>query len=71
MLLYCRRVFLLVDSRRGVSDSDRTMMDMLNKAGLTYQVCAVINLYSFNTLIVFCGGHFISFYASFAIRVYM
>ncbi len=33
-----RRVFLLVDSRRGLMDTDRETMDMLNTAAVTYQI---------------------------------
>ncbi|MEO1304299.1 MAG: ribosome biogenesis GTP-binding protein YihA/YsxC [Pseudomonadota bacterium] len=33
-----RRVFLLVDSRRGLMDTDRETMDMLNAAAVTYQI---------------------------------
>ena len=33
-----RRVFLLVDSRRGLMDTDRGTMDMLNTAAVTYQI---------------------------------
>lgn len=35
-----RRVYVLVDSRRGVLDVDEDMMSMLNNAGLPYQVNA-------------------------------
>lgn len=33
-----RRVFLLVDSRRGLMDTDLETMDMLNTAAVTYQI---------------------------------
>lgn len=33
-----RRVFLLVDSRRGLMDTDEEVMDMLDKSAVTYQV---------------------------------
>ena len=33
-----RRVFLLVDSRRGLMDTDLEVMDMLDTAAVTYQV---------------------------------
>lgn len=33
-----RRVFLLVDSRRGLMDTDRETTDMLNTAAVTYQI---------------------------------
>ena len=33
-----RRVFLLVDSRRGLMDTDEEVMDMLDTAAVTYQV---------------------------------
>jgi GTP-binding protein len=33
-----RRVLLLIDSRHGVKDNDKTMMDMLDKAAVVYQV---------------------------------
>ncbi|QYJ02381.1 ribosome biogenesis GTP-binding protein YihA/YsxC [Thalassovita mediterranea] len=33
-----RRVFLLVDSRRGLMDTDHEVMDMLDSAAVTYQI---------------------------------
>lgn len=33
-----RRVFLLVDSRRGLMDTDHEVMDMLDAAAVTYQI---------------------------------
>lgn len=33
-----RRVFLLVDSRRGLMDTDNEVMDMLDTAAVTYQI---------------------------------
>ena len=33
-----RRVFILVDSRHGLKDSDEELMDMLDKAAVTYQI---------------------------------
>ena len=33
-----RRVFLLIDSRRGIKDIDETMMEHLNKAAVTFQI---------------------------------
>lgn len=33
-----RRVFILIDARHGVKDSDEELMDMLDKAAVTYQV---------------------------------
>ena len=33
-----RRVFILVDSRHGLKDTDEELMDMLDKAAVTYQV---------------------------------
>ena len=33
-----RRVFLLIDSRRGVMDTDGEVMDMLDAAAVTYQI---------------------------------
>lgn len=32
------RVFILVDSRRGVKDSDRKMMDLLDESAVNYQI---------------------------------
>jgi ribosome biogenesis GTP-binding protein YsxC/EngB len=34
-----RRVFVLIDSRRGMMDSDLDMLHTLNSAGLPYQAC--------------------------------
>jgi hypothetical protein len=36
--LVYRRVYVLIDSRRGVKEVDQDMMKRLNLAGLTYQV---------------------------------
>lgn len=33
-----RRVYLLVDSRHGIKDSDKDMMDLLDKTAVTYQL---------------------------------
>jgi GTP-binding protein len=33
-----RRVFLLIDSRRGIMDTDTEVMDMLDSAAVTYQI---------------------------------
>lgn len=33
-----RRVFLLIDSRRGLMDTDQEVMDMLDSAAVTYQI---------------------------------
>ena len=33
-----KRVFLLIDSRHGIKKVDRDIMDMLDKAAVTYQI---------------------------------
>lgn len=38
VLFSCRRIFIIIDSRRGVMDSDHEMMLTLNKAQMPYQV---------------------------------
>lgn len=49
----CRRVFLLVDGRHGLKDSDVEMMNLLDAAVLPYQVYFVICTLAV-TILVLC-----------------